>query len=176
MKPILRYESTVKDVLNNRPKGSYVYRIYIDINGTEVLFYLGITLSDLVQRFRAHVAKVVGEYKNPDKPKCMEMEYKDSRLTAKCVGRDVDNWKDMRELLKKYNIDVDILECKVIVEQFTEDRIQKRGEDFEDAVFTNQGELEWYEIQAVREEKPLTNDIIKKSYAESVIRKCLNLG
>ena len=64
--------TTVKDVLNEKPKGVFIYRIMYD---NDIPFYVGMSLRDLQARFKTHMAKFSGYKKYPDRPKCMEMVF-----------------------------------------------------------------------------------------------------
>ena len=154
MKPINIIETTVKDVLLNDPKGSYIYRIMFN---DEVPFYIGITLRGVKSRFKTHVAKLAGVKKYTVRPKCLEMVFEDkSQLKFKCIGRQTFGYNFIREVFDTNNVKFDILNAKVILEQFSEQPLNDHGTDI--GRLTNKFYFEKYETNLIEQEEPLAND------------------
>ena len=58
-------QTTVKQVLQEKPSGAFIYRIMYD---SQIPFYVGISLKNLQARFKTHMAKFSGYKKYPDRP------------------------------------------------------------------------------------------------------------
>lgn len=153
MTPINVFNTTVKDVLLDNPQGSYVYRIMFN---EHMPFYVGITLKGVKQRFKTHMAKYAGYKKHPDRPKCLEMVFESNQLKFKCVGRQTYGYNTIRNILKKNKINYDMLNAKVILEQFSEEPLNDYGTDI--GQLTNKFYFEKYESNIIEKELPLAND------------------
>lgn len=153
MQNIKQIHTTVKDVLNNNPQGSYVYRIMFN---DEIPFYIGITLKGVKNRFKTHMAKFSGYKKYPDRPKCLEMVFENKDLKFKCIGRQTYGYNTIRNIFEKNMIEYDMLNAKVILEQFSEEPLSEYGTDM--GKLTNKFYFEKFETDLIEQELPLAND------------------
>lgn len=153
MQNIKEIHTTVKDVLNSNPQGSYVYRIMFN---DEIPFYIGITLKGVKARFKTHMAKFSGYKKYPDRPKCMEMVFESKDLGFKCIGRQTYGYNTIRSIFKKNKIKYDMLNAKVVLEQISEEALSEYGTDL--GKLTNKFYFEKFESKLIEKELPLAND------------------
>ena len=54
----LTINTTVKEVLKGKPKGTFVYKIMYN---EDIPFYVGMSLKGIQARFKTHMAKFYGE-------------------------------------------------------------------------------------------------------------------
>ena len=153
MKPVRIINTTVKDVLLHKPKGSFIYRIMYN---DSIPFYIGITLRGVQARFKTHIAKFAGDKKYADRPKCQEMSFKSPELKFKCIGRQTFGYSTIRALFADNIIEFDMLNAKVILEQFSEEALDDYGTDI--GLLTNKFYFEKYESNLIEKELPLAND------------------
>ena len=154
MKPIRTINTTVKEVLNSKFQGAYIYTIKFS-PGTA--FYIGITLRNVKARFKTHVAKFQGVKKYPDRAKCLEMVFEDkSQISFKCVGRQTFGYKTIRELLQEANLNFDLLNADVQLMQISEKALDDHGTDL--GRLTNKFYMEKYESTLIETIEPLEND------------------
>ena len=154
MKPIRMINTSVKEVLNGKFEGAYIYTIKFS-PGTA--FYIGITLRNVKARFKTHVAKFAGIKKYPDRPKCLEMVFEDkSQINFKCIGRQTFGYKTIRDLLENANLDFDILNADVQLVQVSEKALDDYGTDL--GRLTNKFYMEKYESELIETVEPLAND------------------
>ena len=95
---------TVKDVLQNKPRGAFIYKIMYN---KEIPFYVGMSLRDIQARFKTHMAKFYGEKKYPDRERCQEVVTEHEDLRFKCTGRQTHGYRTIREIFRKHDIDFD---------------------------------------------------------------------
>ena len=150
--------TTVKDVLNEKPKGVFIYRIMYD---NDIPFYVGMSLRDLQARFKTHIAKFSGYKKYPDRPKCMEMVFESNELKFKCVGRQVYGFNEIRNIFNKHKIDFDMLNAEVRLERYHDDALPDHGTELSGDKkwpLTNKFTLKKVEDKIIETEVPLVND------------------
>lgn len=148
----------VKDILTQRPKGAYIYRIMYN---ADIPFYIGCTLSNVQARFKTHMAKYYGEKKHPDRPNCQEIICEHADLKFKCTGRQTYGYSQIRALFKRLNINYDLYNADVILEQYSEDAVDPRGIDLmlkQKWALTNKFYIERIETDMIATEHPLAND------------------
>ena len=149
---------TVKDILAQRPKGAYIYRIMYN---ADIPFYIGCTLSNVQARFKTHMAKFYGTKKYPDRPNCQEIVTEHQDLTFKCTGRQTHGYSEIRQLFKRLNIVFDFYNADVILEQYSEQSVDARGIDLSlkaEWPLTNKFYIERIETDMIATEHPLAND------------------
>jgi len=149
----------VKDILAQRPKGAYIYRIMYN---KDIPFYIGCTLSNVQARFKTHMAKFYGEKKYPDRPNCQEIVTEHQDLKYKCTGRQTHGYAEIRQLFKRLNINFDLYNADVILEQYAEDTVDPRGIELTEGIsnwpLTNKFYIERIETDMIATEHPLAND------------------
>lgn len=173
MKPVRMIKTTVKEVLNGKFEGAYIYTIKFN---TSTDFYIGITLRNVKARFKTHVAKCQGIKKYPDRPKCLEMVFEDkSQISFKCIGRQTFGYKTIREILEEENMDFDLLNADVELMQFSETALADHGTDL--GRLTNKFYMEKYETEQIEIGEPLANDETIHLAKEKLLKiNSLNLG
>ncbi len=153
-----KYNTTVKEVLTQKPKGVFIYRIMY--NDT-IPLYVGMSLKDLQARFKTHIAKFSGYKKYPNRPKCMEMVFEHTDLNFKCIGRQVHGFSQIRNIFKKHKIKFDFLNANVRLEQYHSEALSEYGTELsKDKVWplTNKFIVEQLEDKILQKEVPLAND------------------
>jgi len=150
--------TTVKEVLNKKPKGVYIYRIMYD---DKIPFYVGVSLKDIQARFKTHIAKFSGYKKYPNRPKCMEMVFEHKDLSFKCIGRQVHGFRQIRNIFDKNKIKFDFLNAKVILEKYYDEALSDHGTELSKDTnwpLTNKFVIEQMEDKILLKEIPLAND------------------
>ena len=153
-----KYNTTVKEVLTQKPKGVFVYRIMYD---DTIPFYVGMSLKDLQARFKTHIAKFSGYKKYPNRPKCMEMVFEHTDLNFKCIGRQVHGFKQIRNIFNKNKIKFDFLNANVVLEQHYTEALSEHGTELSKNKtwpLTNKFVIEQIEDKILQKEVPLAND------------------
>tara|TARA_B100001094_G_C18190916_1_gene807191 strand:+ start:4593 stop:5096 length:504 start_codon:yes stop_codon:yes gene_type:complete len=155
---VKKYNTTVKEVLTQKPKGVFVYRIMYD---DTIPFYVGMSLKDLQARFKTHIAKFSGYKKYPNRPKCMEMVFEHTDLNFKCIGRQVHGFKQIRNIFNKNKIKFDFLNANVVLEQHYTEALSEHGTELSKNKtwpLTNKFVIEQIEDKILQKEVPLAND------------------
>lgn len=150
--------TTVKDVLKNKPSGCYTYTIMFD---DDIPFYVGISLKGIQARFKTHMAKFYGEKKYPGRPNCQEIVCEHKELSFKCVGRQTHGYRTIREIFKKKKIKYDLFNAKVILKKYSDEALSEYGTELSSDKqwpLTNKFVLERAEGNIIEKELPLAND------------------
>ena len=150
--------TTVKDVLNEKPKGAFIYRIMYN---NDIPFYVGMSLRDLQARFKTHMAKISGHKKYPDRPKCQEMIFESKELKFKCVGRQVYGFDEITTIFYHHRIEFDMLNAKVRLERYHDEALADHGTELSNNTkwpLTNKFTLKKIEDKIIETEIPLAND------------------
>ena len=151
---------TVKDVLQNKPRGAFIYKIMYN---KEIPFYVGMSLRDIQARFKTHMAKFYGEKKYPDRERCQEVVTEHEDLRFKCTGRQTHGYRTIREIFRKHDIDFDFFNADVELIQISMDPLNDYGTDLSiltgtSMPFTNKFEIERMETDIIARTVPLAND------------------
>ena len=151
---------TVKDVLQNKPRGAFIYKIMYN---KEIPFYVGMSLRDIQARFKTHMAKYYGEKKYPDRERCQEVVTEHADLRFKCTGRQTHGYRTIREIFRKHDIDFDLFNADVELVQLSSNPLNDYGTDLAvltgtSMPFTNKFEIERMETDIIARTVPLAND------------------
>ena len=151
---------TVKDVLQNKPQGAFIYKIMYN---KEIPFYVGMSLRDIQARFKTHMAKFYGEKKYPDRDRCQEVVTEHEDLRFKCTGRQTHGYRTIREIFRKHDIDYDFFNADVELVQLSSNPLNDYGTDLSiltgtSMPFTNKFEIERMETDIIARTVPLAND------------------
>ena len=151
---------TVKDVLQNKPRGAFIYKIMYN---KEIPFYVGMSLRDIQARFKTHMAKYYGEKKYPDRERCQEVVTEHEDLRFKCTGRQTHGYRTIREIFRKHDIDFDFFNADVELVQLSSNPLNDYGTDLAvltgtSMPFTNKFEIERMETDIIAQTVPLAND------------------
>ena len=151
---------TVKDVLQNKPRGAFIYKIMYN---KEIPFYVGMSLRDIQARFKTHMAKYYGEKKYPDRERCQEVVTEHEDLRFKCTGRQTHGYRTIREVFRKHDIDFDLFNADVELVQLSSNPLNDYGTDLAvltgtSMPFTNKFEIERMETDIIARTVPLAND------------------
>tara|TARA_B000000609_G_C24163458_1_gene345290 strand:- start:413 stop:913 length:501 start_codon:yes stop_codon:yes gene_type:complete len=151
---------TVKDVLQNKPRGAFIYKIMYN---KEIPFYVGMSLRDIQARFKTHMAKYYGEKKYPDRERCQEVVTEHEDLRFKCTGRQTHGYRTIREIFRKHDIDFDLFNADVELVQLSSNPLNDYGTDLAvltgtSMPFTNKFEIERMETDIIARTVPLAND------------------
>ncbi len=151
---------TVKDVLKNKPRGAFIYKIMYN---KEIPFYVGMSLRDIQARFKTHMAKFYGEKKYPDRERCQEVVTEHEDLRFKCTGRQTHGYRTIREIFRKHDIDFDFFNADVELVQLSSNPLNDYGTDLAvltgtSMPFTNKFEIERMETDIIARTVPLAND------------------
>ena len=151
---------TVKDVLQNKPRGAFIYKIMYN---KEIPFYVGMSLRDIQARFKTHMAKYYGEKKYPDRERCQEVVTEHADLRFKCTGRQTHGYRTIREIFRKHDIDYDFFNADVELVQLSSNPLNDYGTDLSiltgtSMPFTNKFEIERMETDIIAQTVPLAND------------------
>jgi hypothetical protein len=140
--------TTVKEVLEGKFNGAYVYEIHYN----NLCFYVGMTLTNVKERFKTHMAKYYGIKKYPDRPNCQEIVCEHKDLKFKCTGRQTRGFRTIREL----GVEFDFLNAPVVLHQFSETKLNDYDTDL--GRLTNKFYIQKYEDELIEKLEPLAND------------------